>query len=128
MCWRRRRRLTACSSYSTAARRLPGPADGCSPHGAFCFGSGGDAVRRRPLAARPAVSAGYIEGDDLAVTVHGRAELFEVLGPDGAEFRQAMLDHYLPLQGPAFEAWLNEADPIGARITADRMFTYASNA
>jgi len=60
------------------------------------------------------------------VTVHGRAELFEVLGTDGTEFRQAMLDHYLPRQGPAFEAWLAGANPIGARVTADKMFTFAS--
>jgi hypothetical protein len=35
-----------------------------------------------------------------------------------------MLDHYLPLQGPAFETWLDGADAVGARIEADRMFTF----
>ena len=42
--------------------------------------------------------------------------------PDG-ELRQAMLDHYLPSQGPAFETWLEQADPVGARIAAEKMFT-----
>ncbi len=35
-----------------------------------------------------------------------------------------MLDYYLPKQGPAFETWLDEEDPIGALVTADKMFTF----
>jgi hypothetical protein len=56
----------------------------------------------------------------------GRAELSEL--PDAAhgELRQAMLDHYLPLQGPAFETWLDQADAVAARIAADKMFTFAA--
>jgi len=30
-------------------------------------------------------------------------------------------------QGPAFQAWLDAADAVGARITADKMFTFAAN-
>jgi hypothetical protein len=56
--------------------------------------------------------------------VHGRADLFEVNDPSRGELRQAMLDHYLPLQGPSFETWLNEVDGLGARIVADKMFTF----
>jgi len=120
-------RVLVVATVTADGRPLTGPVDGYFLHGALCFSSGRDSVRMRHLAARPAVSASYIEGDDLAVTVHGRAELFEVLGPDGTEFRQAMLDHYLPLQGPAFEAWLAGANPIGARVMADKMFTFASD-
>jgi hypothetical protein len=58
------------------------------------------------------------------VTVHGRAELFEVNDPGRPELRLAMLDHYLPKQGPAFEEWLDAADAIGARIVAEKMFTF----
>jgi hypothetical protein len=36
------------------------------------------------------------------------------------------VDGYLPLQGPQFEDWLNQIDPVGARIAADRMFTFAA--
>jgi hypothetical protein len=36
-----------------------------------------------------------------------------------------MLDHYLPRQGPGFEVWLDEADSVGARIVAEKMFTFA---
>jgi hypothetical protein len=35
-----------------------------------------------------------------------------------------MLDHYLPKQGPDFEIWLNDANPIGARIEAAKIFTF----
>jgi uncharacterized pyridoxamine 5'-phosphate oxidase family protein len=120
-------RVIVVATVTADGRPLAGPVDGYLLRGKLCFSSGRDSVRMRHLAARPAVSASYIEQDDLAVTVHGRAELFDVLGSDGADFRQAMLDHYLPLQGPAFEDWLAEADPVGARITANRMFTYTSN-
>lgn len=47
--------------------------------------------------------------------------------PARIELRQAMLDHYLPRQGPAFETWLDQADPVAARIDADKMFTYGTN-
>ncbi len=65
-------------------------------------------------------------GDELAVTVHGRAELFEMRDPACAELRQAMLDHYVPLQGPQFETWLDQLDPVGARIAAEKMFTFGT--
>jgi hypothetical protein len=94
-------------------------------HGSFCFGSGRDSVRMRHLAARPAVSASHLPGDDLGVTMHGRAELFDMKDPAHGELRQAMLDHYLPRQGPGFEVWLDEADSVGARIAAEKMFTFA---
>jgi len=46
------------------------------------------------------------------VTVHGQAQLLDVLDPAEGNLRQAMLDYYLSKQGPNFEIWLNEADPI----------------
>jgi hypothetical protein len=76
------------------------------------------------LAARPAVSATHLPGESLAVTVHGRAERYEMDEPDRLELRQAMLDHYLPLQGPAFEEWLDEGDSLGARIIPEKLFTF----
>ena len=82
----------------------------------------------RHLAVRPQVSATYLPGENLALTVHGRAELFDVNDPARGELRQAMLDHYLPLQGPGFETWLDQADAVGARIIAEKMFTFSSAA
>ncbi|HEX4863644.1 MAG TPA: pyridoxamine 5'-phosphate oxidase family protein, partial [Acidimicrobiales bacterium] len=105
-------------------RPLCGPVDGYFLHGSFWFSSGRDSVRVRHLRRRPAVSATHLPGENLAVTVHGRAELFELSRQEGAELRQAMLDHYVPLQGPQFEEWLDELDGLGARIHAERMFTF----
>jgi hypothetical protein len=58
------------------------------------------------------------------VTVHGRADLFELSDPGYQYFRQAVLDYYVPKQGPAFEAWLDQADALGARIEAEKIFTF----
>ncbi len=118
-------RLLVVATVTADGRPLAGPVDGYFVRGSFCFSSGRDSVRMRHLKARPAVSATYLAGDELAVTVHGRAELFDVLDPARGELRQAMLDHYLPLQGPDFETWLIRADPVGARIDAEKMFTFA---
>jgi len=120
-------RLLVVATVTADGRPLAGPVDGFFLRGSFCFSSGRDSVRMRHLTARPAVSATYLPGQELAVTVHGRAELFNLNGPEGAELRQAMLDHYLPLQGPAFQTWLDHVDAIGARIIAEKMFTFASS-
>lgn len=117
-------RLLALATVTADGRPLVGPVDGYLIHGVFQFSSGRDSVRMRHLAARPAVSVIHLPGDELAVTVHGRAELFDVLDPAHCELRQAMLDHYLPRQGPAFEEWLDGADSVGARIVPEKMFTF----
>ncbi len=116
--------LLVLGTVTADGRPLVGPVDGYLLHGAFHFSSGRNSVRMRHLQARPAVSATHLPGDELAVTVHGRAELFELADPAHSELRQAMLDHYLPRQGPAFEEWLNREAGIGARIQPDKMFTF----
>jgi Pyridoxamine 5'-phosphate oxidase len=118
-------RLLVVATVTADGRPLAGPVDGYLLHGSFYFSSGRNSVRMRHLAARPAVSATYLPGEELAVTVHGRAELFDVNDPSRTELRQAMLDHYLPLQGPAFGTWLDQADAVGARIAADKIFTFS---
>ena len=116
--------LLVLATVTRDGRPLVGPVDGYLLHGSFFLSSGRNSVRMAHLASRPAVSATYLPGEELAVTVHGRAELFEMSDPAAGELRQAMLDYYLPKQGPAFETWLNETDSIGARIAADKMFTF----
>lgn len=117
-------RLLTLATVTADGRPLAGPVDGYLLHGSFWFSSGRNSVRMRHLAVRPAVSATHLPGEDLAVTVHGRAALFDLNGPAGSQLRQAMLDHYLPLQGEAFAEWLDNADGVGARIEADKMFTF----
>jgi Pyridoxamine 5'-phosphate oxidase len=120
-------RLLVVATVTADGRPLAGPVDGYFLHGSFWFSSARDSVRMRHLAARPAVSATHLPGEELAVTVHGRVgELISLRDPAGAGLRQAMLDHYVPLQGPQFETWLNDLDAVGARIAAEKMFTFAT--
>jgi hypothetical protein len=120
-------RLLVVATVTADGRPLAGPVDGYFLHGTFWFSSGRESVRMRHLAARPAVSATHLPGEELAVTMHGRADLFELNGPAGAELRRAMLDHYVPLQGPDFEKWLDGIDGLGARINPAKIFTFSAS-
>ena len=117
-------RLLVLATVTADGRPLAGPVDGYFLHGAFWFSSGRDSVRMRHLAVRPAVSATHLPGEDLAVTVHGRAELLDLHDPLGEELRRAMLDEYVPKQGPAFGEWLDDLDGVAARIAPQKMFTF----
>jgi nitroimidazol reductase NimA-like FMN-containing flavoprotein (pyridoxamine 5'-phosphate oxidase superfamily) len=117
-------RLLVLATVTADGRPLAGPVDGYFLHGTFWFSSGLNSVRLRHLAVRPACSGTHLPGEELAVTVHGKAEFFAHDDPDSREFTQAMLDEYLPKQGPEFEQWLN-AEPIGVvRIAPEKMFTF----
>jgi general stress protein 26 len=118
-------RLLAVATVTADGRPLVGPVDGYFLHGTFWFSSGRNSVRMRHLAVRPAVSATHLAGEELAVTVHGRAELFDLREAAGAELRQAMLDWYVPRQGPEFERWLDALDAVAARIEPEKMFTFS---
>ena len=117
-------RLLVLATATADGRPLTGPVDGYFLHGTFWFSSGSRSVRLRHLARRPSCSATHLPGEQLAVTVHGKAEQFEIDDPAFSEFRQAMLDEYLPKQGPSFEEWLDNGDAIGVRIAPERMFTF----
>ncbi len=57
--------------------------------------------------------------------LQGQAELFQLSYPSHEELHEAVLDRYLPKQGPAFETWRDQEDPVEARIVADKMFTFS---
>src|SRR5881227_1855381 len=83
--------LLALATVTADGRPVVGPVDGILYRGAFHFGSSPDSVRFRHIRKRPQVSATYLPGEELAVTVHGRAVPVDVEG----EFRQTLLDIYL---------------------------------
>jgi hypothetical protein len=116
--------LLVLATTTADGRPLAGPVDGYFLHGTFWFSSGTESVRMRHLATRPAASATHLPGEDFAVTVHGRAQCYPMDDPACAELRQAMLDAYLPKQGPSFEEWLDNADALAARIEPEKMFTF----
>ncbi len=117
-------RLLVVATVTEDGRPLAGPVDGYLLHGAFWFSSGRQSVRMRHLAARPAVSATHLPGEELAVTVHGRAQLYDFSDPALAELRQAMIDEYVPKQGPSAKEWIDNLDALGARIAPEKMFTF----
>ncbi|NUR61201.1 MAG: pyridoxamine 5'-phosphate oxidase family protein [Catenulispora sp.] len=118
--------LLTVETVTADGRPVSGPFDGYFLHGAWWFSSGPQAVRIRHLRARPAVSATYLPGEEMSVTVHGQAELFDLHGPECADLRQAMLDFYLPKQGPAFKEWMDGlVGGVGVRIAARKMFTFS---
>ena len=118
-------RLLTVATVTADGRPLAGPVDGYFLHGTFWFSSARNSVRMRHQAARPAVSATHLPGEELAVSVHGRAELVELRDPAAGELRQAMLDWYVPRQGPEFESWLDALDAVAARIEPAKMFTFS---
>jgi len=120
--------LLVLATVTADGRPLVGPVDGYLLHGSLFFSSGRSSVRMRHLKERPFVSATHLPGEELAVTVHGTVELFELSDPRHPELGQAMLEHYLPIQGPEFETSLDGVDVIGARIEARKMFTFSSDA
>jgi hypothetical protein len=118
-------RLLALATVTADGRPIVGPVDGIFFRGAFHFGSAPDSLRFRHIGARPHVSATHLPGEELAVTVHGRASAVDVGSRSGAGFRQALLDVYVPRYGPGWEEEFLDSGPMYARIDADRMFTFS---
>ena len=113
--------LLALATTTADGRPLVGPVDGIFYRGAFHFGSSPDSVRFRHIAARPYLSATHLPGEELAITVHGRAIQVPVEGG----FRETLLEIYTPRYGPEWETDFLDSGPVYARIEAERMFTFA---
>ncbi|MCU1609631.1 MAG: hypothetical protein QOH09_3028 [Pseudonocardiales bacterium] len=119
-------RLLALATVTADGRPIVGPVDGIFFRGSFHFGSAPDSVRFRHIRNRPQVSATHLPGEELAVTVHGRAVPLDIQSSTEAEFRQTLLEIYVPRYGPQWEEFL-DSGPVYARIDADRMFTLHYN-
>jgi nitroimidazol reductase NimA-like FMN-containing flavoprotein (pyridoxamine 5'-phosphate oxidase superfamily) len=117
-------RLLALATVSADGRPIVGPVDGVFLRGSFHFGSSPDSVRARHIRARPQVSATHLPGEELAVTVHGRAVPVDVRAKEGAELRRTLLDVYVPRYGRQWEEFLDSGS-LYWRIEAERMFTFS---
>jgi hypothetical protein len=118
-------RLLVLATVTADGRPLTAPVDGYFLHGMFWFSLGTTAVRTRHLTERAQVSATHLPNESLAVTVHGRAETYDLRSDACADLRQAMLDHYLPIQGPSFAQWMDQIDALGVRVIPEMLFTFA---
>jgi len=117
--------LLALATVTADARPIVGAVDGVFYRGAFHFGSAPDSLRFRHIRARPQVSATHLPGENLAVTVHGRAVPLDLHSDQNAGFRETLLEVYVPRYG---EEWVGEfldSGPVYARIDAERMFTFS---
>jgi hypothetical protein len=115
--------LLVLATVTADGRPLTGAVDGIFYRGAFHFGSSPDSVRFRHLRVRPQVSATHLPGEELAVTVHGRATEIDLRAPEHAGYRQTVLDTYVPRYGEWYEQFL-DSGPVTARIDAERMFAF----
>jgi hypothetical protein len=116
-------RLLVLATTTGDGRPITGPVDGVFYRGRFHFGSSPESVRFRHIRQRPDVSATHLPGEHLAITVHGTAEVIDVGAPEHAEFRQALLDIYLPRYGDSWMPILEGG--MFARIHPRRMFTFS---
>jgi nitroimidazol reductase NimA-like FMN-containing flavoprotein (pyridoxamine 5'-phosphate oxidase superfamily) len=122
-------RLLVLATVTADGRPIAGPVDGIFYRGAFHFGSSPTSLRFRHIRARPQVSATHVPGEELAVTVHGRAVEVDLKAPENAGFRQTVLDIYVPRYGPQWETEFLDSPPpapVYARIDAERMFTFSA--
>jgi hypothetical protein len=112
--------LLSVATVTADGRPVAGPVDGIFFRGAFHFGSSPDSLRFRHIRARPQVSATHLPGEELGVTVHGRAEMVDI---GSSPFRDTLLEVYVPRYGPEWEKFL-DSGPVYARIAAERMFAF----
>jgi uncharacterized pyridoxamine 5'-phosphate oxidase family protein len=115
--------LLALATVSAAGRPIVGPVDGVLLHGDFYFASSTDSARARHIARRPDISATHLPGEELAVTVHGRAVPVDVGAPEGAELREVLLEIYVPRYGEEWERFLDSGVQYW-RIDAERIFAF----
>ena len=116
--------LLVLATVTADGRPITGPVDGIFYRGAFHFGSSPDSVRFRHIRARPQVSACHLPGEEMAVTVHGRAVPINVSAPEQSGFRRALLDIYVPRYGAGWEHEFLDTGPAYARIEAERIFAF----
>jgi nitroimidazol reductase NimA-like FMN-containing flavoprotein (pyridoxamine 5'-phosphate oxidase superfamily) len=114
--------LLSLATVTSDCRPIVGPVDGIFYRGAFHFGSSPESTRFRHIRTRPQVSATHMPGEELAVTVHGRAVAVDIHAEEG--FRRTLLEVYVPRYGPEWEEFL-DSGPVYARIEAVRMFGFA---
>jgi uncharacterized pyridoxamine 5'-phosphate oxidase family protein len=115
-------RHLALATVTAAGEPRVGAVDGLFLHGRFWFSTSADAWRIKHLEQRPAVSATHFVGDDIAITVHGRAHIVAGATPEADALRPSWQAVY---DGSAPEDWVPQPSMARyVRIDADRMLTY----
>ncbi|MER5747717.1 pyridoxamine 5'-phosphate oxidase family protein [Streptomyces sp. NPDC002225] len=82
--------------------------DGHFLHGTWHFGTARGAAKARHLAARPAVSAAHMRGEDLGVFTHGTAELLNPRDGEPAADWPDLLTYFQDFYGDDAFDWDND--------------------
>jgi nitroimidazol reductase NimA-like FMN-containing flavoprotein (pyridoxamine 5'-phosphate oxidase superfamily) len=116
-------RLLVLATTTADGRPIAGAVDGIFYRGAFHFGSAPDSLRFRHIRERIHVSAVHLPGEELSITVHGRARLIDIDAPEHAELRRTVVGIYAPRFGAEWEQRVLGGARY-ARIEPERMFTF----
>ncbi|MFB4310208.1 pyridoxamine 5'-phosphate oxidase family protein [Actinomadura sp. GTD37] len=99
--------------------------DGHFLHGRWHFGTARGAVKARHLAARPAVSAAHMRGEDLGVFTHGTVEVLNPEDGGPAADWPDLLAYFKDFYGAGAFDW--DADVVYYRLRPHWMSVYASD-
>jgi hypothetical protein len=114
----------AVSSVTAAGEPRVSGADGHFLHGCWVITTERSSAKARHFAARPAISAAHLRGDDLGVFTHGRVEeLNPAAGPPDPQW-PAILGHLTQHYGSSPLSW---GDVVAYRIRPHWMVAYAAD-
>jgi uncharacterized pyridoxamine 5'-phosphate oxidase family protein len=111
------------ATVSSMGQPRVAPVDGVFFRGHFWFGSSPESLRFRHIRHNPAVSAVHTRGEELQVTVHGKARIMIVKSELLTSSNKDMVDlasYYVDVYGPQWRDWYPAA-PY-ARIEPELMF------
>ncbi|GAA2378346.1 hypothetical protein Cme02nite_19360 [Catellatospora methionotrophica] len=97
--------------------------DGHFLHGQWHFGTARTAAKARHLAARPAVSAAHLRGEDLGVFTHGTAEILNPEHGEPAADWPDLLAYFKDFYGADAFDW--EREVVYYRVRPHWMTVYA---
>jgi uncharacterized pyridoxamine 5'-phosphate oxidase family protein len=112
-------RHLAVATVNSKGQPRVAPVDGWFVHARFVFSSSSDSIRMRHLERNPSVSTTHFAGDDVAVIVHGEAELIDSSHKE-AEYLGRVVGE---LYGSSPFSWGEGV--VLARIEPDTMLTYS---
>jgi hypothetical protein len=114
----------AVSSVTAAGEPRVAGADGHFLHGCWVITTERSSAKARQFAARPAISAAHLRGDDLGVFTHGRVEELNPRAAPADAHWPAILDHLTQHYGSSPLSW---GDVVAYRIRPHWMIAYAAD-
>ena len=93
--------LLSLATVTAGCEPIAGPVDGIFYRGLLWFGSAENSVRFRHIRARNAVSATHYRGEELVVTVHGRAVEIDKASGKYDGFKDCLREVY----GKDWDSW-----------------------